>query len=366
MDPVLSRKLKVLNWFAILLVVWVHAFNFFPRYLVPNTLVEGGFNFFSYVEYLISNGMARFVMPFFFAVSGFLFFFRTGLDKPPFASKILGRVRTVAIPYLIWNCIGIAVVVAARNLQLSQEFMPQYLKEMTWEQFASGFILGPVSFQLWYLRDLFLLCVLSPIIFFICRYRAGALIWLVLLLVVWSHDNSGPKILNAEGVLFFSFGAAIAIHKIRLWHPAHLSGWLAMAGVWLALSLLRAWIAFDTVPMAQTWLLILYKVCVLIGLWVVWTGYDFLVGDVSEQSALWPWLTLSFYIFVMHQPLYNIVSDNILGRIGHHELLKQINPSGAFLVYLLLPIATVVFCSLLGMLIRAYAKPLHRVLTGGR
>ena len=70
MDPILSRKLRVLNWFAILLVVWVHAFNFYPRYLVPNTLVEGGFNGFSYVEYLISNGMARFVMPFFFAVSG--------------------------------------------------------------------------------------------------------------------------------------------------------------------------------------------------------------------------------------------------------------------------------------------------------
>jgi len=366
MDPVLSRKLRVLNWFAILLVVWVHAFNFYPRYLVPNTLVEGGFNVFSYVEYLISNGMARFVMPFFFAVSGFLFFFRTGADRPPFASKITRRIRTVAVPYLLWNCIGIAAVVAARNLQWSQELMPEYLKEMTWAQFASGFIFGPVSFQLWYLRDLFLLSLLSPIIFFICRPKMGAIIWLVLLVVAWSHDNSGPKILNGEGVLFFSLGAVFAIHKIHLRPPAHVGGWLAMAAVWLALSLLRAWIAFDTLPMAQTWVLLLYKICILIGLWVVWIGDDFLVGDVSEQSALWPWFTLSFYIFAAHQPLYNIVSDNILGRIGHHELLKQTNPSGAFLVYLLLPIATIVFCSLLGVLIRTYAKPLHHVLTGGR
>src|SRR5882672_2758814 len=323
MDAVLSRKLRVLTWFAILLVVWVHAFNSYPRYLVPNTLVEGGFNVVSYVEYLVSNGMARFVMPFFFATSGYLFFFRTGLARPDFTSKVTRRVRTVVVPYLIWNCIGIAVVVAARNLQWFQEFMPQYLKEMTWEQFGSGFIFGPVSFQLWYLRDLFLLCLLSPIIYFICRHRTGAMIWLVLLVVAWSHDSSGPKILNGEGVLFFSLGAVFAIHSIQLRHYAHFGAWLGLVAVWLVLSLLRAWIAFDTVPMAQTWLLILYKVCILMGLWVVWFGYDFLVGDVSEQSALWPWMTLSFYIFAAHQPLYNVLSDNVLARIGHHELLKQ-------------------------------------------
>jgi hypothetical protein len=208
--------------------------------------------------------------------------------------------------------------------------------------------------------------LLSPIIYFICRHRTGAMIWLVLLVVTWSHDNSGPKILNAEGVLFFSLGAVFAIHSIQLRHYAHFGAWLALVAVWLALSLLRAWIAFDTVPMAQTWVLILYKVCILLGLWVVWFGYDFLVGDVSEQSAMWPWVTLSFYIFAAHQPLYNVLSDNILARIGHHELLKQTNPGGAFLVYLLLPIATIVFCSLLGVLIRKYVKPLHHVLTGGR
>jgi fucose 4-O-acetylase-like acetyltransferase len=366
MDPVLSRKLRVLNWFAILLVVWVHAFNSYPRYLVPNSLVQDSFNFFNYVQYLVSNGMARFVMPFFFAVSGYLFFFRTGPERPHFAGKISKRVRTVLVPYLIWNCIGIAVVLAARNLQWSQEFMPQYLKEMTWEQFAKGFIFGPVSFQLWYLRDLFLLTLLSPIIYFICRNRTGAIIWLAVLLVAWSHDNRGPDILAPESVLFFSLGAAIAFHGIPLQLRPHFQGWLVIAIAWVGLSLLRAWIAFDTVPMAQTWVLLLYKVCSLMGIWVIWFGYDFLVGDVSEHSSLLPWATLSFYVFAAHQPIYNVLSDNILARIGHHELLKQTNPGGAFLVYLLLPIVAIVCLTLLGALLRRYTPPLHRLLTGGR
>ena len=214
MDPVLSRKLRVLVWFSIGLVLWVHAFNSYPRYLVPSTLVEDSFNVFNYVQYLVSNGLARFVMPFFFAVSGYLFFFRTGQSRPDFSSKITRRLRTVVVPYLIWNCIGIALVVAARHLQWSQEFMPQYLKEMTWEQFGRGFIFGPVSFQLWYLRELFLLALLSPLIYFICRNRTGAIIWLALLAVVWSHDNRGPEIFESEGLLFFSLGATLVFHKI--------------------------------------------------------------------------------------------------------------------------------------------------------
>jgi hypothetical protein len=75
---------------------------------------------------------------------------------------------------------------------------------------------------------------------------------------------------------------------------------------------------------------------------------------------------VSFYIFVAHQPFYNIASDNILARIGHHEALKSVNPGGAFLVYLFLPAATIVMLSALGRTIRERAHPLHRLLTGGR
>jgi fucose 4-O-acetylase-like acetyltransferase len=364
-DPVLSRKIRVLLWFAIVLVVWVHAFNSYPRYLVPNTLVEGGFNVFNYFQYLISNGLTRFVMPLFFVISGYLFFYR--IDPPSlYARKITRRLHTIVVPYLIWNCAGIALVVAARNISWLREFMPQYLRDMTWPQFASGFIFGPASFQLWYLRDLFVLALMSPLIYVICRRRIGAVIWLALLVALWSQENAPRPLLTAEGALFFSLGSILALHKLPLQRQPSFAAWLGAAGIWLALSALRAWMAFDTVPDAQAWILLLYKVCNLMALWVIWRGYDFIVRDVPETSRWWPWFGVSFYIFVAHQPFYNIASDNILARIGHHEALKSVNPGGAFLVYLFLPAATIVMLSALGRTIRERAHPLHRLLTGGR
>src|SRR5215472_14122650 len=102
----------------------------------------------------------------------------------------------------------------------------------------------------------------------------------------------------------------------------------------------------------------------LLGLWVVWFGYDFLVGDVPEHSPLWPWFGLSFYLFVAHQPLYNIFRENFLARLGHHG--AEVNYAAAFAVYLVLPAATIAGLSLVGALIRKNAPPLHRLLTGGR
>jgi succinoglycan biosynthesis protein ExoH len=261
-----------------------------------------------------------------------------------------------------------ALVVAARNLPWFQEFMPQYLADMSWERFARLFVSYPVNFPLWYLRNLFLLALLSPLIYLFCRDRAGAIIWLVLLTVLWSHENIGTDIVSAESVLFFSLGAALAMHSVPLSKLQDFNAWLALALVWLAVNLVRSWVVFGPMPVedAQTLALILFKISYLLGLWVVWFGYDFLVGEVPEQSPLWPWFGLSFYVFVAHQPLYNIVSENILGRIGHNDALHTANYGGAFVIYVFLPVVVIGGLSVLGALVRKQAPLVHRLLTGGR
>jgi len=364
MSPVLSRKLTVLLWFAIVAVVWIHAYD--TRPVIGADLIPAGFNIYGYLEDVISNGLTRFAVPLFLAISGYLFFRPGNGAKPDFRVKIAKRVRTLFVPFVIWNCIGMALVVAARNLPWFREFMPQYLADMSWEQFARLFVTYPVNFPLWYLRNLFLLALLSPLIYLFCRDRAGAIVWLVLMTVLWSHEKIGTDIVSAESVLFFSLGAAAALRSVPLSKLHDFNAWLAFALVWLAVNLVRSWIVFGPMPEeeAQTWALILSKMSYLLGLWVVWFGYDFLVGDVPEHSPLWPWFGLSFYLFVAHQPLYNIFRENFLARLGHHG--AEVNYAAAFAVYLVLPAATIAGLSLVGALIRKNAPPLHRLLTGGR
>jgi hypothetical protein len=69
---------------------------------------------------------------------------------------------------------------------------------------------------------------------------------------------------------------------------------------------------------------------------------------------------------VAHQPLYNIVSENILGRIGHNDALHTANYGGAFVIYVFLPVVVIGGLSVLGALVRKQAPLVHRLLTGGR
>jgi hypothetical protein len=69
----ISSKLKVLNFFGIVCVMYIHSFNEEPVYLEPWTRPKE--NTFSVaLQLFLCGACLRFVVPFFFVVSGFLFF----------------------------------------------------------------------------------------------------------------------------------------------------------------------------------------------------------------------------------------------------------------------------------------------------
>lgn len=65
----------------------------------------------SFVFYLVET-----CVPFFFMISGYLFF-RT-YDKSKWKEKLLSRVRTLFIPYMVWNAIYTVFMVTLTKIGL--------------------------------------------------------------------------------------------------------------------------------------------------------------------------------------------------------------------------------------------------------
>ena len=65
----------------------------------------------SFLFYLIET-----CVPFFFMISGYLFF-RT-YDKSKWKEKMLSRVRTLLIPYMVWNAIYTLFMVTLKRIGL--------------------------------------------------------------------------------------------------------------------------------------------------------------------------------------------------------------------------------------------------------
>lgn len=177
-------------------------------------------------------------VPIYFFISGYVFFLSVtgGYTKNIYLNKIKNRIKTLFIPYIVWNVLSALFLMSFYIPPLSSlggkdisdlNLSWQAVLNTFWD-FNNG-ILGngsgtfnwPVSPQnepLWFLRDLMVLTLISPIIYLLVR-KLG--VYIVMLFgVVWFYGsifNSG--IASAfVGLFFFSLGAYFSINKMDMVH----------------------------------------------------------------------------------------------------------------------------------------------------
>jgi hypothetical protein len=217
----------------------------------------------------------------------------------------------------------------------------------------------PAAFQLWFLRALLLLNLLYPLIGRALDRKPRLFFGVVG--VLWLIGLELPGVTNA-GLLFFSLGVWFARSGVDIvatpsWFRTR---WMLL--LWIALCATHTSIAFGFEQMngwARFGMMLLYRGIELSGLLVAWIGGRAL-ADWAMRRAWFAWLTgSSFVIYALHVPLVNYVTEGALQRVGT-------SPGASLGVYLVAPIAVMVFAVLVGTVLRAATPTLYGVLTGGR
>lgn len=212
-----SETIRVLRFPLMIGVVFVHIY--IPNQ-TENMLVNIFDNFF--VEAIV-----RIPVPLFFFISGFLFFY--GLEKfdiVEYFDKLRKRIRRLLIPYFSWGLLAVGIKYIHYLLgkdDLAYLFNDGCLK---WIYYV---IWDPVNYQLWFVRDLFLMALLSPLIYF-CLKRLKILFVLMLggAWLFW-HQNIFAlfdlkyiiltgNVFDVKGfdffsLFFFSFGAWFSLYN---------------------------------------------------------------------------------------------------------------------------------------------------------
>lgn len=164
----------------------------------------------------------------FFLISGFLFFYNISeWNYRTYRNKILKRVKSLLIPYIVWNVIGIIcslLVCMIEGCPLNtgvRELISQFWCSNTWDREAVN-ILGwstmqyaPINWSLWYLRDLMVQCILTPLTFFLVSRLKRLYLLLLLFLFVLNIWISVPGF-SIESFLFFGIGAYLSINNKTL------------------------------------------------------------------------------------------------------------------------------------------------------
>jgi fucose 4-O-acetylase-like acetyltransferase len=221
-----SRTIDALRFPCAVLIVFIHVFQVRPE------IGAFPFSFSDTVQIALSQGICRIAVPIFFLISGYLFFSKLDeWDWNTYYGKLRKRVKTLLVPYLLWITLAILVEFSlslfryrfyggASPFELLSNYGWGWMYWNCARHFVSfeKSILGwaipsayPFDFPLWFIRDLIVLCVFTPVIHFLIRKTRGwilALLYPLFLLQIWIPLEG----FSAEGWFFFTLGSTLRIY----------------------------------------------------------------------------------------------------------------------------------------------------------
>ena len=212
-NSLLSRTISFLRFPMIFFILYLHVAL---RGWSDGGIVEAS-HFVGYegVRFFFVESISRIFVPCFFFISGFLFFYYSDFSRSVYCSKMKRRFRTLVVPYLFWNLFAILLY------YLGDSFVPSLMSRRfgnldefgvkEWVMCFWGINDGfPINPPLWFLRDLIVLSVLSPLVYLAVRWGRHWVVCLTALLwFLWGTATNG-----FVAPFFFVAGAWLGVKRI--------------------------------------------------------------------------------------------------------------------------------------------------------
>lgn len=207
-----SRVITFLRFPMIFLVVYIHGvgFSVFEHYQIAP---PDDFNF---MYNIVVDGVCRVAVPLFFLISGYLFFSKEW-DMSIYLNKMKRRFHSLFIPYCLFIIIAMIIIGSLQCIvpeMLSGKYKPVY--EYDWYDYLLAFWkmdgrFIPYVAPLWFVRNLMVTMIFSPLIYCGIRFTN----WLLIFIfgVAWLCGINGLDIPGTMCLTFFTIGAWLRIKE---------------------------------------------------------------------------------------------------------------------------------------------------------
>ena len=355
MNNYVSEKIKIISFISIILVVFLHAYNlgFAPE--TAAAISNKTWNWF--IQDLISYGITRIAVPLFFLFSGFWFFYKATGKSQEFSDKIKKRFFTLFIPFLFWSLFGIAFYFTLQSLpQFEKFFSKELVKDYTAEMWLVKIFIHPIPYQLWFIRDLMLLVLLSPLLYYALKYLGR--IFLAVVLALWfCHIDDFHN--SIEALLFFGTGGFIGLYREDLLSKTASTGKATiLVLLWISLLVIKSVLGWYGAPVLLVQSVL--NVSILAGVPAFWLWYDaYLAQNRRFQLIILHLSTTTFFLFASHEPILTMVKKVLFIVVGSNE-------TASLAVYFLAPCVTLVLVYSVALSLRKFATRFYQIVTGGR
>ncbi len=304
-SPITSMAIAILRFPLPMAVMAIHFFRMESISIKGVVYDPSIFPITSFFIRLIDIIVGDFSVPVFFFVSGFLFF-AGGFTSKSYIKKLGGRIHSLFVPYVLWNLIAVAFTWAFFQLlppSSGQGF------HMTWSEFFNGFTIGvneytnPHAGNLWFVRELMIVILLSPIInSLIDKIR---FVYLAIVATFWTIsfvcNGSMYLIFISSALLFFSLGACFSKAQID---PVgfFLKYWKYALSLFLTLSIMAMIIGDSTITSVRVIKVITIPCALIIAFSVaaIWGGSRIRLRHFGRVALSDMIPGMAFFLFVSH------------------------------------------------------------------
>ncbi len=325
----------------------------------------------------ISEVLSKLCVPSFFFISGFLFFNKENFNKIIYIQKISTRIQSLFIPFILWNLLAAAFIFCKSTIPLISNYYPPIEIKISFARLFNTFFCNsnncgilvyppdfpppmnicPINIPLWYIRELMIMVLLSPLIYWINK-NGGKYTIFILGLIWYTNPLLWPQAfyfqMFIQALFFFSWGAMYNIYKINFIQ-------LFRKDKWIICTLYCVIALTDSLTKGTTYSLYIHTFGLLLGVPFSFIIASYLVEfNIIRQKQIL--IDSCFFIFAFHSLFMNDIAKYAFKTLH----IPESNPFIMLIYYLSVPITTIGLCISLYTSLRSITPYFCRLLTGNR
>lgn len=340
------KKKTILSFVAVIFVVIIHnsAIN---QYSVDHDYFWYTTNFLHNLFAFTLGGVA---VPFFFFISGLTSF--RNYQPNHYPKKLKSRTKTILIPYLIWNIIGLLFSVLYTYTPLSLYISGRELFILSPQSIFEGIFLYKYNFQFWFLYDLFFYILLTPFINILINHKYLGILTCILTLLLPLLTPTFLH-LNTFFTVFYVFGCYIGKHFLPFFtKPATRPIIISSVIITITISIIRTLSIYNLIAIPTTISQTLLLTLLLSAFFVS----DLFIKKIKQAPQF---TQESFPIYTIHTYFLAIII----------KLIYLINPSNSIILLLneiISPVITIYIVIAISRLWYQKSPKSHKLAFGSR
>lgn len=348
MDDFLSKKIRILSFISMIMVLFVHSVNC-TLFLGPDaTIDKDNFNFI--IQEFISFFICRIAVPFFFIVSAYFIAIKSKNTLKSYLSILKKRFHTLLIPYFLWVSVWTLFFYCLTLLPWSKGFINNPVNTgQSWMYNYLSSLINPICYQFWFIRDLLILLIFFPVLNGIIQKLKLTAPILLYFLVIFGYDDF--YFFHLSSLLYFTIGVFISQNTEIIKTFLIRLDYRIIGFLWLLIYLIS--------PTDTGYLKFLAPIANGIGLLFFWQLYDTLNMKSFAVRFLEKYSAYSFFLFAFHEPTLISLKKIALSVFGTTNEVR-------LLMYFLLPFFVFMIAMVCATFLHNNFSKMYNILVGGR